>query len=130
MIESFIKSWYDRKHLVEEQFRKELPHSYEDIVKAVVPILKVDEKTYGEDPDPERICEIDHGHYQGTLVYVIAEQGYQPSTYWAVTVSYGSCSGCDTLDGILSDYTLDEDEQINQLMTLALHIVQELKEIS
>ena len=130
MIESFVKSWYNRKHLIEEQFRKERPYSYEDIIRAVVPILKVDEDRLYGNPDPERICEINHGDYQGTLVYVIAEQGYQPSKYWAVTVSYGSCSGCDTLDGILSDYTLDEDEQINQLMTLALHIVQELKEVS
>ena len=79
-------------------------------------------------PDPERIHRIDDGNYQGTLVYVIGEKGYQPDKYWYVKVDYGSCSGCDTLEGI-RDYTDDAptDEQAKDYMTVALHIVQGMK---
>ena len=59
---------------------------------------------------------------------MIAAGGYQPWEYWYVKVGYGSCSGCDTLEGI-RDYP-DEPptkEQIDAYMTLALHIVQGFK---
>jgi len=72
------------------------------------------------------------------LVYVIAESGYQPNTYWYVKVSYGSCSGCDTLEAIMcgnwGHETKEEEDEwkeqaIDKLMTLALHIVQGLKKM-
>ena len=136
MIEQFTKRWFSHNHIVREQFEKELPHSYSDIVEAVITMLH-DEDEYAS-IDPERIHKIDDGNYQGTLVYVIGESGYQPSTYWYVKVEYGSCSGCDTLENILSgDYGHETQEEadawkknaINELMTLALHIVQGLKQM-
>ena len=139
MIEKFTKRWFERNHLIRAQFEAKFPNSYSDIVEAVVTMLH-DEDDYGT-PDPKRIYEIDDGDYQGTLVFVIAEDGYQPSTYWYVKVYYGSCSGCDTLEHIRSEATDWEDEWndrvdddrkkagVDQLMTLALHIVQGLKEM-
>lgn len=102
------------------------PESYQDVVKAVATVL------YGESEydsmDPARIHEINDGDYQGTLVYVIGAGGYQPSTYWYVKVGYGSCSGCDTLQSIRSyEDSPATSGQIDQYMTLALHIVQGLK---
>lgn len=139
MIEAFTKRWFERNHMVREQFEAAFPDSYTDILKAVVTMLH-DEDEYNS-PDPKRIHEIDEGDYQGTLVYVIGCTGYQPSTYWYVKVYYGSCSGCDTLERIREDATDWEDnwnervddqrkkEGVDQLMTLALHIVQGLKEM-
>ena len=136
MIEEFTKRWFERNHLVREQFEKEIPDSYKDIVKAVVTMLH-DEEKY-ESIDPERIHEIDDGDYQGTLLYVIGETSYQPDTYWYVKVGYGSCSGCDTLEAITSgEWGLETEEEkqawkkeaVDQLMTLALHIVQGLKKM-
>lgn len=49
--------------------------------------------------DKERITKIDHGDYQGTLVFVVGAEGYQPYDYWYVKVGYGSCSWCDALEG-------------------------------
>jgi hypothetical protein len=45
-------------------------------------------------------------------------------------VGYGSCSGCDTLQGI-SDYShaAPNEKQIDDYMTLALHIVQGFKAV-
>ena len=136
MIEEFTKRWFFHNHIVREQFEKEIPNSYSDIVKAVVTMLHNEDKY--DSPDPKRIHEIDDGDYQGTLVYVIGASGYQPYTYWYVKVSYGSCSGCDTLQDITSgQWMWDTEEEklagnkemIDKLMTLALHIIQGLKQM-
>jgi hypothetical protein len=136
MIEEFTKRWFEKSHMVRAKFEEKLPDEYADIVRAVVEILH-NEDMYAT-IDPKRIHEINDGDYQGTLLYVIADSSYQPSTYWYVKVDYGSCSGCDTLQHILSgDWGHETDEEaaawkksaIDQLMTLALHIVQGLKEM-
>lgn len=122
MIQKFVEAFEKNKAAIREHFEKETPQRYFDVVKNVIAHLN----TGGySDPDPERIEEIDHGDYQGTLLYVIGGRGYQPDNYWYVKVSYGSCSGCDTLQYIL-DYS---ENVVDELMTLALHIVQELKEM-
>jgi len=136
MIEEFTKRWFSHNYIVREQFEKEIPRSYSDIVKAVVTMLH-DEDDYGS-IDPERIHSIDDGDYQGTLVFVIGASGYQPSDYWYVKVGYGSCSGCDTLEAITEgDYGHESEEEaqawkkeaVDGLMTLALHVLQGLKKI-
>lgn len=97
---------------------------YTDIIGAVVEIIGDDDY---DCPDPKRIHRIDDGDYQGTLVFVIAAKGYQPYTYWATTVGYGSCSGCDTLQAIQYDTPIDT--QLADLYTLGLHMVQRMVEI-
>lgn len=59
---------------------------------------------------------------------MIAEKGYQPNDYYFVKVGYGSCSGCDTLEGIRNyEDGNPTEEQVKDYMTLALHVVQGLK---
>lgn len=126
MIDAFVKVFDANRAALRETFKAAHPENYAAIVRAVVEVLK-DSEEYGA-PDPDRIVAIDHGDYQGTLLFVIGAQGYQPDNYWYVKVSYGSCSGCDTLQAI-SEYS-DEpptDAQADQYLTLALHIVQGLK---
>lgn len=125
MIDAFVKQWDARKSEVRAEFATKHPDEYLDVVKAVVRILG--DGSYGS-PDPERIHLIDDGDYQGTLVFVIGADGYQPSDYWYVKVGYGSCSGCDTLQAI-GEYSSEPptEEQIAEYMTLALHVVQGLK---
>ena len=127
MIRKFVDAWDSRKQEVREKFERKHPDSYADIVRAVVSILGED---YGA-PDPTRITCIDHGEYQGTLLFVIGAEGYQPDNYWYVKVNYGSCSGCDTLQAICQ-YSDDPptDSQVDEYMTLALHIVQGLKSMN
>lgn len=129
MIHEFVKAWDARKGEVEAKFRAKHPDNYMEIVRNVIDILTDGEK-YRGNPDPKNIHEIDDGDYQGTLVYVIPEDGYQPDTYWYVKVYYGSCSGCDTLQAI-TGYSGEPptDEQVKDYMTLALHIVQGLKKM-
>jgi hypothetical protein len=101
--------------------------SYRSLVTDVIKVIAADDY---DAPDPERIHEIDDGDYQGTLLYVIGARGYQPSDYFYVKVRYGSCSGCDTLQGIREyQETPPREDQIKDYMTLALHIVQGLKKL-
>lgn len=128
MDKNFVERFMAGKPKLEAIFSERHPEDYGDLVKQVVSIL-TDENEYGS-IDTERIHEIDDGHHQGTLVYVIAEKGCQPNDYWYVKVGYGSCSGCDTLQGI-SGYGDEKptSEQVKDYMTLALHIVQGLKKM-
>jgi hypothetical protein len=75
----------------------------------------------------ERITEIDNGDYQGTLLFVIPEAGYQPTEYeYLITfVGYGSCSGCDTLQHIQSrSYEgLPTPQQLKEYMALCRDLI-------
>lgn len=129
MIQEFVEIWDRKKHLLEEQFREEGPASYSAIVEAVVRMLHDDGDSYDK-PNPDKIHVIDDGDYQGTQLFIIPADTYQPSTYWRVFVDYGSCSGCDTLEAI-REYSEDKptDKQVKDYMMLALHILQNIKEL-
>lgn len=126
MIQPFTDRFMAKKDTLRGVFAAAHPGSYAEIVKAVIEVIRTDDEY--ECPDPTRIHSIDDGDYQGTLLFVVAAGGYQPSDYWYVKVSYGSCSGCDTLQSIHS-YS-DEpptETQVEEYMTLALHVVQGLR---
>lgn len=141
MEQVFVDRFMEHKDQIRESFRTNPPESYLGIVAAVVDaITEDDEYNYdGFNPDPDRIHQINDGDYQGTLVFVIGEKGYQPSRYWGLTVSYGSCSGCDTLEAIRvsSEWDDDTDEEVtivtesnlDDYMSLALHVVQWITKI-
>jgi len=126
MIQEFVDRFEGNKNQLEQMFTKEHPADYKDILKKVLTILKADEYC---SPDPERIHRIDDGDYQGTLVFVVACGGYQPSDYWYVKVGYGSCSGCDTFEAIRGWDDTPTAENVKDYMTLALHLVQGLKKM-
>ena len=129
MIPELVAEWESKKNDLRSVWESRHPSDYKDLVKETIRAISGATVGYRK-LDPERITEIDEGDYQGTLVYVIGETGYQPSTYWAVLVSYGSCSGCDTLQLIrgYGDDTPSED-QVDQYMTLCLHVVQKIRNI-
>ncbi len=132
MITELVQRWEAKKEDLRGKYSKERPGAYSDIVKDVVELVTSPEE-YGDlNLDPTRIVCIDHGDWQGTQLYVIGAKGYQPSEYWAVFVSYGSCSGCDTFDAIrdyCDDYDKIGDKEVEGYMTLALHILQGIKPI-
>lgn len=124
MITEFVQRFDAARPSLLETFKEGIPTDYKTLVSLVIAAISKDE-VYN-DPDPERVHEIDDGDYQGTLVYVIAAKGYQPSDYWYTKVSYGSCSGCDTLQAIDDDFRTDPAKAANDCLTLALHIIQGL----
>lgn len=126
MITKFVGAYMGGKEELRRIFSEKHPEEYKDIVRAVVEVIS--EAVLGDCPDPERIVEINHGGHQGVLVYVIGETGGYPTTYWYITIQYGSCSGCDALMKIRGyDEGKPTQEQVEDYMTLALHVVQSIK---
>jgi len=133
MIQELVKQWEENKLNLEEYFRTtkqgEYATSYQQIVTKVFELClpKTDEHNGF---DLSKMTVIDDGHYQGTQIFIIPKNTYQPSIgdYVVTNTYYGSCSACDTLQAIWNyENDLPTEEQVKQYMTLALHLVQKLK---
>lgn len=131
MIQKFVDRFINNKNFLKEKWSKQKPNGYDDIFTEVIKLVSDPDDYYG--PDPERITVIDHGDYQGTQLFIVGAKGYQPSTYWSCFVSYGSCGGCDTYQAICDDIGWGSEEipetAVNDFLSLALHMVENLKEI-
>ena len=104
MLKYCKNKWNENEKLLKQALSLEELDSlnYEDLVRLSVKwILNSGENNRG-DWDCDNIKCIDDGHYQGTLLYLIPKNTYQPGEYeYLMTyVGYGSCSGCDTLQGL------------------------------
>lgn len=95
--------------------------SYEDLVKLSVKYILNDNIDEDDKWDSDNITEIDNGHYQGTLLYLIPKKTYQPDEreYLMTYVGYGSCSGCDVLECILDK----SEDKIKDYMLLCKDII-------
>jgi hypothetical protein len=136
MITELVKQWEENKHKLAEYFKttkQDEYDSYETIVKKVFEIC-IPKATDCDGWDLEKMTVIDHGEYQGTQIFIIPTDTYQPDVedYVMTDTYYGSCSGCDTLQAI-NDYSgfddLPTDGQVKEYMTLALHLVQKIKRL-
>lgn len=142
MLEFAIKKWDKNKDKLREYFTKnkqtKYAKSYAQLTKKVIEIIFNDDDYGYNGNEQERAFDIknyfkaiDFGHYQGTLIFVFAYDTYQPSTTetFYTSVYYGSCSGCDTLQRICRyAYDLPTEEQVNDYMQLALHLIQNMKQ--
>jgi hypothetical protein len=131
MIQKFVTRFDAAREELRAKYTSTPPSDYAAIVEDVVRIVGASGEEWRR-PDPARITRIDHGDYQGTLLFVVASTGYQPDTFWAVKISYGSCSGCDTFEAITAygPYSGPPTEkQVTDYLTLALHVVQGIEEI-
>lgn len=138
MIQYCYEKW--KRH--EDKLRKALSKrkdlgriDYQDLVKITVTYIL---NPVDEDIDSEvgynkwstkNIVEVTQGDYQGTLVYLIPADVSQPdeSEYLMTYIGYGSCSVCDTLQGIQTsvpyDGGLPNKQAIDDFMTLCRDIV-------
>jgi len=136
MIQEFVKAWNENKNRLKEYFMTHQIsqyNEYKDLVfllfdLVINPYLSVFDRL-----DIDKMHIIDDGDYQGDYVFLIHKDCPQPKPcdYIVTTVDYGSCSGCDTLLGIISKFP-DEDiypkeEETNEYMTLCLHLLQKCK---
>lgn len=138
VIPEFVAVWDKHKSELEDSFRARHPEDYHDVVKQVVKLLDRHSDECGHTaPNPDAIQVLNFGCYQGDYLYVVSEWKSSLTDSWYVKVSYGSCSGCDTLESIKSDSEHDEDwnvlppteSQVSDYMTLALHIIQGFKKL-
>lgn len=136
MLKYCVEKWDKNKQLLEQAIKnkgKEMNScGYNEIVEMTVEHIfnGSDNEAYDlwADWDIKKITQIDNGHYQGTQLYIIPLNTYQPSEgdYLMTYVGYGSCSGCDSLQSI---QTWNDDEpltnnQVKQYMMLCKDIVQ------
>lgn len=131
MIKEFCLAWEKNKDKLEEYFRTTKQDEYGeyrtlvgllfDIV--VNPEFGCESNKY----DTKNILKIDDGNYQGTEIFILHKNLYQPyiEDYVYTSTYYGSCSGCDILLSI-SEYGdgLPDDSQVNDYMDLCLHLLQ------
>lgn len=131
MVKEFCLTWEKNKEKLEKYFRttkQDEYYEYEDLVKLLFDIVinpSIESDYYRF--DTENILVIDDGDYQGTQVFILHRNVYQPSVedYVYTNTYYGSCSGCDTLQGIHGyESGLPDEEQVKDYMELCLHLLQ------
>lgn len=125
MDNKIIEKWENRKNKLKEWFEaNETPSSYKEIFEKIIELIITEDER--NKFNLEKIRVIDDGDYQGTQIFIAFLDVYQPSVeeYIMTSVYYGSCSGCDTLQSIC--YSSDEN-RVNDLMTLSLHMIQKMK---
>ena len=140
MIKDIIEKWENNKDKLENFFKENNQEVYDDytkIVKNIIHYIVNEGKNKSDDfglYDIDKIHEINDGDYQGTLIFIIPMDTYQPSLheYIYTSVYYGSCSGCDTLQSI--QYGSDNygdgkptKEQVKDYMLLSLNIIQNMR---
>lgn len=131
MIKEFCLAWEKNKGKLEEYFRTTEQgeyHGYDDLVKLLFDIVinpSIEDNYYWF--DTKNILVIDDGDYQGTQVFVLHRDKYQPNVedYVYTNAYYGSCSYCDTLQGIHGyESGLPDEQQVEDYMSLCLHLLQ------
>ena len=114
-----LRAAYARAAYQDDEMNLELC-SYQDIFKFTLKHLHLDWFRLSD------LTIVDYGDYQGTLIFIIPYDTYQPGaneTYYTI-VEYGSCSGCDLLQNI---QIMTGADQINAFMNLSLNMLQRLK---
>ena len=147
MIKEFSEAWNQNKGSLENYFRNTEQLRYDNYLSILKKIIELvinpylidcyNFKLYDE-LNVEKITEIDNGDYQGTKLYIIPLDTYQPSidNYLLTYVEYGSCSACDTLQKIQMETFYSNEyeygakpnkQQVEDYMKLALNLIQRLK---
>lgn len=134
MVEQFVKAWDKNSNKLKEYIKTHIQsdycNSYEQLVKLLFNIVINPEVDQCCDNifDIDNMTVVDDGDYQGTLIFILHKEYYEPDVgdYVYTSVSYGSCSGCDTLQGIhqYDDDQLPSDTQVEDYMLLLLHLLQ------
>lgn len=135
MLKILAEQWCKNKNQLKQYLQNHYDTlnslTYKDIVKISF------EQIYNnalETLNLEYITEIDNGDYQGTLLFIIPFNKYQPTHYeYLMTyIEYGSCSVCDTLQSLQNDYHYYGDEgqtkedYINQKINGFMHLCKDI----
>lgn len=118
MLKYCYEKWNKNKGLLEAALRETnlCDQSYSSLLGLTVKYilndgLGKDDYNYDNQWDTGKITVIDNGDYQGTLLFLIPKNTYQPSEYeYLMTyIGYGSCCCCDYLQSITP---WDDDEPV------------------
>lgn len=123
MIKYCLDCWNKNQQTLREKLAEDTSLNNCDYMHLVELITKY---ILGEEWDANNITEIDNGAYQGTILFLIPRDTYQPSEYeYLMTyIGYGSCSVCDTLQGIQEwGKTKPTPEQLDDFMALCKDLI-------
>lgn len=130
MIKFCKDQWDANRERLEEALRNDTQLNkcdYKYLLSLVVThILNPGLTNFGKGWSAENITVIDDGDYQGTLMFLIPKDCYQPSEneYLLTFVGYGSCNVCDTLMGIQGwDDAKPTEQQLKDYMDLCKDLV-------
>lgn len=130
MLKCCLDKWDANKGILEERLKNDKTLNqcdYKHLVELVVEcILNSGERREFSEWDSKCITVVDNGDYQGTLLFLIPRNTYQPAEYeYLMTyVGYGSCCGCDTLLSIKDEYEEKvTNAQIKDFMNLCKDLV-------
>lgn len=137
MEDKIIKKWEENKGKLRYFFQNTEQREYDSYAKILEAICE-NILLYKE----PNVLESSIGSYRGDSVFILTDkdqdnyydigQGYNFETlcderFIITTNSYGSCSGCDTLLSISRyDTEFPSEEQVNEYMTLSLHLFQRM----
>lgn len=136
MEDKIIKKWEENKDKLRYFFQNTKQREYDSYAKILEAICE-NILLYKE----PNVLESPLGRYSGDSVFVLTDKaldcGYLGLSYNSdtccnesfiiTTNDYGSCSGCDTLLSISKRNTeFPSEEQVNEYMTLSLHLVQRM----
>lgn len=144
MIKEFVAAWDKNKDKLREYIAthdEAKLGSYLDLVKLLFDVVINPEVAKATEDgwykkyltyQTDKILVIDDCRYQGCMLFILHKNFDDPgvSDYVYTSVYYGSCSYCDTLQGIWDRNWggAPDEQQINDLMTLCLHLLQNCHE--
>lgn len=137
MIKDFVNLWYKNKNclkkVIEDKVENKYIFGYRDLLAMILKYV-INDKDYEYDFSTENIKVIDDGDYEGTLIYVFHKKIYCPNEYdyYFTCTYYGSCSFCDTMmaiNDIISSDKGKKDIAVRDLMTEALHLIQNMRKL-
>lgn len=135
MLVMMREKWYKNEKKLRAALQKFLEGriyapEYEELVKLVFDIIvNTDEADIGFSENRiniEGITQIDNGDYQGTLLFTIPFDTYQPQEYeYLMTyIGYGSCSGCDALQHAFYCHLSEDIEgKVDDIMKICRDLV-------
>lgn len=127
MLKYCLQKWHENKDKLETAIRKDTALNccnYRYLLELLVEHVLNGGECGEHDKyrlQANRITKIDDGDYQGTLLFIIPFDTYQPAEHENLMtyVRYGSCSGCDALQAIQSWEDAPPTEiQVEGYMTL------------
>ena len=127
MISEIIADFEANKNRIKGKLSEVHPSDYTQLVLWVFGCIGAtgNDNWLRAKPDLDRIMVINNGGYQGNQLFIAPERN--GDGFYLVCVGYGSCSGCDTLEGIRKyQEGRPTIQQTEDYMTLCLHIAQKI----